>query len=122
MFQLIFYADDICAVALDKKSLEMAINQIKTELNDIGLELNYHKSIIITRNYYKNTTICNIPTTKQSQHYLGYIINIQGIDTTAMFNKKINAINQKRNQLKYLGIFKNGLPLDICATLLTSHL
>eukprot|EP00834_Sanchytrium_tribonematis_P006013 NODE_409_length_7945_cov_0.205710.p1 type:complete len:1585 gc:universal NODE_409_length_7945_cov_0.205710:6017-1263(-) len=122
MFKLIFYADDICVIARDRKSLEKAINQIKAKLNDIGLELNYHKSIIITNNYYKNTSICDIPTTNQSQRYLGYIINIQGIDTYTMFNKKINAINHKMSQLKYLGLFKNGLPLDICATLLTSHI
>eukprot|EP00834_Sanchytrium_tribonematis_P004900 NODE_266_length_11332_cov_0.554705.p3 type:complete len:430 gc:universal NODE_266_length_11332_cov_0.554705:9975-11264(+) len=63
-----------------------------------------------------------IPTTSESQRYLGYYIDICGVNKTVMFEKKKKQIASKMGHLRSLGVFKHGLPLSISTTLMTAHL
>eukprot|EP00834_Sanchytrium_tribonematis_P007132 NODE_603_length_5511_cov_0.288987.p1 type:complete len:873 gc:universal NODE_603_length_5511_cov_0.288987:3357-739(-) len=118
----IFYADDIALLCYSKEALEEAIDQIIECANVIGLSISIQKSVIITSNNRLEPSIRGILVTSNTQRYLGYWVNLSGIDRKMMFNKKLERMNCKMHELRKLGVFRLGLPLEICSTLLTSHL
>eukprot|EP00834_Sanchytrium_tribonematis_P002881 NODE_99_length_20465_cov_0.827654.p1 type:complete len:1600 gc:universal NODE_99_length_20465_cov_0.827654:15409-20208(+) len=122
MVQSLYYADDCCLVAYSKHALIDSIHTMQEYLVDIGLQINFNKSIIICSNQYNGQSICGIQITTQSQRYLGFYVSLSGIDKNLVFKKKLNAIKMKMSQLRSLGVFRNGLPLSICGTILTAHL
>ena len=117
-----FFADDMLASSRRFRQMRALIKELSFKLDQIGLRLNPAKSIILSNQKYATSTLEDIPISKGTHRYLGYYINANGIDWKVQFQHKLKSLASKRKLLQSLGVFRNGMPLNILDNILSSHL